>query len=230
MGTEQWTIALAALSLLVAALTAIWTVKYARAQASSAKGQLEVALQAQREQSEPYVIVDIQPHEPGSFVLVLIIQNVGPTLARNVRVTVTPELSSSAGDDITQMMQSVLSRTIPMIPPGRRLEYFFDTDKRFQSGLAMAFEFTVLADGPAGAMEPLQYTVDLSVLTEALMGERPTKRIEEHLKKIHDHVGKLTSAYKDANQLAIADTGRRQREAMRRHRALPAQADGASTE
>ncbi|GHE56217.1 hypothetical protein GCM10018785_26880 [Streptomyces longispororuber] len=210
MGTEEWSLAVAALSLLVSGLTTAWTVKYARA-------QLRHAHQVQKEASEPYVVVDIEPSDPGSLAMVLSVQNTGPTMARNVRITATPELTSSEGDDITKMLQRVLARPIPMLPPGRRLKYFFDTNQRFQSDLPMTFYFTVNAQGPGGDVEPLHYNVDLSVYGEALVGQRPTKFLEERLKKLEKPLVKLVKYYGAVNQPAIRAEAERRMAAWHRH-------------
>lgn len=202
MGTEEWSLVVAALALLVSGLTTWWTVKYAKA-------QLDLAHRVQRESSEPYVVVDIEPSEPGSFVMVLSVRNTGPTMARNVRLTASPELTSSRGADITEMLQRVLARPIPVLPPRRRLTYFFDTSQRFKTDLPMAFDFTVHAQGPAGAVEPLHYKVDLDVYGEALVGQRPTKFLEERLKKLEKPLVKLAKDYYAVNQTAIQAEGRR---------------------
>lgn len=212
METEEWSLAVSAVALLVAGLTTWWTVKYARA-------QLDLARRIQREASEPYVVVDIEPSEAGSFVTVLSVRNIGPTMARNVRISATPELTSAEGDDVTEDLQRVLARTIPMIPPGRRLTYFFDTNRRFQSGLPMSFEFTVHAQGPSGDVEPLHYNVDLGVYAEALIGQRPTKFLEERLKGLEKSLAKLAKNYGVANQQAIRDEEQRRLEAYRRPQA-----------
>lgn len=213
MGTEQWSLAVAALALLLSGLTTWWTVKYARA-------QLALAKRVQKEASEPYVVVDIEPSEPGSFALVLSVHNVGPTMARNVRITATPDLTSSESDAVTEALQRVLARTIPMIPPGRRLMYFFDTNQRFRSGLPMAFDFTVHADGPGGAVEPLHYNVDLAVYGEALVGQRPTKFLEERLKALEKPLKKLAGDYQTVNRPAIHAEGQRSVDAWRRQQEL----------
>ncbi|MFI2620423.1 hypothetical protein [Streptomyces sp. NPDC018584] len=209
MGTEQWSLVVAALALLVSILTTWWTKKYAKA-------QLDLARRVQQESSEPYVVVDIEPSEPGSFAMVLSIRNIGPTLARNVRITATPDLASSHSPKVTEALQRVLARTIPMIPPGRRLTYFFDTDQRFRSDLPMAFDFTVRADGPAGDVEPLHYNVDLSVYGEALVGQRPTKFLEERLKKLEKPLTKLAKDYRTVHQSAIHAEGQQRIDEWRR--------------
>ncbi|WP_327392561.1 hypothetical protein OG533_19715 [Streptomyces sp. NBC_01186] len=109
--------------------------------------QLEQAKAAHREQNEPYVIVDIQPRDPASGVLVVVVENIGPTVARNVRIAADPPLVSGWGDDLTQMLQRAMSRTIPMLPPGRRLEYLLDNHARFESDLPTAYNFTSFPKG-----------------------------------------------------------------------------------
>lgn len=164
--------------------------------------QLQLAERVHREQNEPYVVVDIATDRPGSGLLVLSIQNTGPTVARDVRIQFTPALESSDAR-LTQRLQRALSRPVSVLPPGRRLVYAFDTHRRWQTNLPMEFDVTVDANGPGGAVEQLTYRVDLEVLAEALVGERPNKRIEDPLAKIADHLGSLTSTYGKANGTAI---------------------------
>ncbi|WOX11356.1 hypothetical protein [Streptomyces sp. N50] len=214
----------------LAFLAAAWAMKYARSQARSAEGQLEVARRVHREQNEPYVIVDIQLHEAGSLLLGLIIQNVGPTLARNVRIAVTPDLTSTQGDDVGEALAQVIARPIAMMPPGRRLVYFFDSAvRRFESDLPMLFEFTVHGDGPMGPVEELKYTVDLEVLSETLVGQRATKPLEDRLDKVSKGLRDLTGYYQEANQQAIAATRSRRMEEVRQRREAHQQNHGAGS-
>ncbi|MFE1288616.1 hypothetical protein [Streptomyces sp. NPDC058751] len=161
--------------------------------------QLALAERVHREQSEPYVVVDIGPDRQGSPLLVLSIENTGPTMARDVRIRVTPDLASSH-DNLTERLQRALARTIPVLPPGRRLVFAFDVYyRREASGLPMQFDFTVDATGPAGPVETLTYRVDLEVLQGVLMGESPSKPLEEALKGISYSVDGLAKATARAN-------------------------------
>lgn len=205
MHTEQWSLVVAFLALIAAgwASVATW-------------GQLDVARRVHREQNEPYVIVNIEPTAPGSFLMAVVIQNIGPTMARNVKIAVSPPLQSSLGDEFSTQIATAVARTIPMIPPGRRITYAFDTPKRFGSGLPMVFDFTVTSDGPAGEVEPLVYTVDMGVMTEELVGERPTKKLEERVEKVAKGLDRLAKAYETANDDAISDVHRRHYQAVQR--------------
>ncbi|MEU1077237.1 MULTISPECIES: hypothetical protein [unclassified Streptomyces] len=51
--------------------------------------QLALAERIHREQNEPYVIVDIQPSDPTSGILVVVIENIGPTVVRDERISWT---------------------------------------------------------------------------------------------------------------------------------------------
>ncbi|QIQ06165.1 hypothetical protein [Streptomyces liangshanensis] len=79
--------------------------------------QLALSERVHREQSEPYVVVDITTNTPGSGMLVLIIENAGPTVARDVRVRFTPDLESSEAN-LTPRLQQALSRPSQSCLPG----------------------------------------------------------------------------------------------------------------
>ncbi|MFB7472366.1 hypothetical protein [Kitasatospora sp. NPDC056184] len=187
-------------------------------QVTIARQQLDHARAAQREQNEPYVIVDIQPSDPSSGVLVVVIENIGPSVARNVRISADPPLVSGWGDDLTEMLQRALDRTIPMLPPGRRLEYLLDDQQRFKSDLPTAYHFTVQSDGPYGPIETLEYTVDFSTWAESLMGKRPTKQLEDKLDRIDKRLKDLAESYGLANAPGIRDERARRYEAMQERR------------
>ncbi|MCX5215578.1 hypothetical protein OG689_41225 [Kitasatospora sp. NBC_00240] len=174
--------------------------------------QLALAQRVHREQNEPYVVVDLAVDQPGTGLVALIVHNSGPTMARDVRIRFTPELESSL-PQLTPRVRNALSRPISMLPPGRRLVYPFDTHQRWDAGnLPMEFDVTVDATGPAGPVEQLTYRIDLQVLAEALVGERPHQRIESSLGEIADKVEELASKYGQANSEAIRAEHRRERE------------------
>ncbi|MFF4765092.1 hypothetical protein [Streptomyces sp. NEAU-H3] len=187
--TDQWTVIVA----VVATLIATWQAAIARVAANK---QLVLSERIHREQNAPYVIVDIQPDgNHGS--LLLIIENTGPTVARDVRISCDPPLESGweprpGEPDLTQVMQEILARPIPILPPRRRLTFLLDNQDRFENvQLPRLYTFTVDANGPEGEVETAQYTVDLDALKWVLLEERPTKRVEDKLSKIEKAVHAL---------------------------------------
>ncbi|MGA5364242.1 hypothetical protein [Streptomyces purpurascens] len=197
--TEEWIALSAVFVAVVAAAISVWQAFIARRAGAE---QLELAKRVQREQNEPYVVVDIGPHETGSRLIVLTIHNSGPTMARDVRIQVTPELVSSHRS-LTDRVRRAVSRTIPFLPPGRKLVYPFDTSQRWQRDLPMQFDVTVNARGPEGEVEELAYRIDLDVLAGYLPGERPGQGMEDPLKKIESHLNTLSKAYQQANSDSI---------------------------
>ncbi|WP_262705526.1 MULTISPECIES: hypothetical protein [Streptomyces] len=94
--------------------------------------------------------------------------------------------------DVTQVIQQVLARTIPMLPPRRRLTFLLDNSERFKNTeLPRVSAFTVNADGPAGAVETLEFTVDLDAVAWVLLENWPTKQLEAKLGKIEQAVRAL---------------------------------------
>ncbi|MFD6344719.1 hypothetical protein ACFWF9_08330 [Streptomyces roseolus] len=182
LSTDSWTVVVA----VVAALIAVWQASIAR---GTAKRQLKLSERIHREQNEPYVIVDIQP-DPLHGALLLVIENTGPTVARDVRISCDPPLESGwaprqGEPDLTQVMQEVLGRRIPILPPHRRLTFLFDNKNRFQNDLLpRVYTFTVDANGPEGKVETAQYIVDLDAVKWTLIEGRPTKHLEDKLVKI----------------------------------------------
>ncbi|WP_406514021.1 hypothetical protein OG851_40445 [Streptomyces sp. NBC_00161] len=83
---DDWMVMVA----VIAAVVAVWQAAIAR---RSAGRQLALAERIHREQNEPYVIVDIQP-DPDGGALLLVVENTGPTVARNVRISCDPPLES----------------------------------------------------------------------------------------------------------------------------------------
>ncbi|MEU6626105.1 hypothetical protein ABZ926_35825 [Streptomyces litmocidini] len=187
--SDGWAVIVA----VVAAFIALWQASIARKTANS---QLALQERIHREQNEPYVIVDIQP-DPRHGALTLVIENTGPTVARDVRISCDPPLESGweAGPgepDLTQAMQDVLGRSIPILPPRRRLTFLFDNNKRFHNPhLPRVYTFMVNANGPAGKVETAQYTVDLDAMKWVIIDERPTQKVEDKLVRIESAVRAL---------------------------------------
>ncbi|MEU3430497.1 hypothetical protein [Streptomyces gardneri] len=148
-----------------------------------------------------------------------VIENIGSTVARNVRITADPPIESSFGEESTAELQTALARVLPMIPPGRRRELIFDGPGRFGSALPMTYTFTVRCEGPFGPMEDLEHVVDINTLAESAIGQRPLKTIEQSLGKIRDELKGLAAAYEKSNAPAIREEKERVMQAYRERQA-----------
>ncbi|WP_327125453.1 hypothetical protein [Streptomyces sp. NBC_01727] len=166
------------MSNLIAALAVIISLAalaYARLQAVYSRQQLKLAERIRREASEPYVVADIQPRAGGSGLLVFTVENIGPTVARDVELSVTPPLKGGERTDWDEKIAQVVGRKIPHLPPHRRLEWFFTFGPRFMANpdLPRLYTVTVKSHGPAGPVEPLTYIIDLDVI-QAMALDRDT--------------------------------------------------------
>jgi hypothetical protein len=179
-------LAVAVAALLVSAIALL----YSRRQTHLAAKQLELASRIRVEAAEPYVVVDIVPQVGGSGLLQFRVENIGPTLARDVRMSVSPPLQGGESDEWDQRLARVVARKMPVLPPGRRIEWYFAFGPRLfeNPSLPRQYTVTVNANGPAGPVSPLTYVLDLDVINESAL-ERGTA--EASLAKIADHTKRL---------------------------------------
>ncbi|MEV1023807.1 hypothetical protein [Streptomyces sp. NPDC050264] len=161
---------LALIAIVISVLTALGTFIYTHQQMKAARTANQLTEQAQREQAQPYVIADIRERAPGSQLLCFFIENSGPTMARDVKLTTEPRLQSSLGDETAVKLNTAVTRNIPVLPPKRQLMFLMDVGhKLFASTLPRVYTVTVNCSGPFGPVETLTYTIDLDVLKHSLL-------------------------------------------------------------
>ena len=210
MGIDAGALMVAGTSLALSILFTFWFVrqqtnavidqaKYAMDAADAANRQAAIAEQVRQEQVEPYVVVDIRPSDHVGYVFVLVIENTGPTVARNVQIKFDPPLERveetlSGWPPIRDAL--FLKEGIPFMSPGRRIEWFFDVGfKRLDSDLPKVYTVTVDTEGPFGRVETLTYRIDLS-----MYGGLNTLGV----KNLHDGVKTLEKVVVDLEHLSRA--------------------------
>ncbi|MEU0674423.1 hypothetical protein ABZ330_16280 [Streptomyces sp. NPDC006172] len=174
--------------IVISVLTAAGTFIYTHQQMKEAKRANELTERAQREQAQPYVIADIRERVPGSQLLCFFIQNTGPTMARDVQLSIDPPLRSTQGEESDANLNRAVTRKISVLPPGRQLMFMLDVGHRiFSSDLPRTYTVVVNSAGPFGPIEPLTYIIDLDVLRDSLLNreslEWSTHVIAEEAKK-----------------------------------------------
>jgi hypothetical protein len=154
--------------------------------------QLEQADVARRESLEPYVVVNIEPSANSHQMLLLTIENIGPSVARDVRILPDPPLRRSyekEGGPATPIMSwHIFTNGIAMLPPRRRIELPFDIIReRLPKGdLPDRYRFTVEATGPFGPVQTMIYDVDLSVYKHEYVDDLTTHHVAKALREIED--------------------------------------------
>jgi hypothetical protein len=168
-------------------------------QANAALGQVEVAYRqleqasaAHRESMEPYVVVNIQPSEHNHQALMLTIENIGASLARDVRIAANPPLQRSyetADGPATPIRNwHILTDGIATLPPGQRIELPFDIvrERLANDDLPDRYRLTVDAVGPFGQAPRLTYDIDLSVYKHEYMEDLTIHHVVKALREIRD--------------------------------------------
>ncbi len=129
--------------------------------------QGQQAQQLRDEQAAPVVVVDFEPSEVWGNFINLVIENVGQTLARDVKLTFTPPLRSSQEnkDGGFRIADSVLLKQgIPAMAPRKRIVTLFDVSHdRVNTNLPMTYDVKVeFTNWQAEPRPPLQYVLDLN--------------------------------------------------------------------
>lgn len=174
----------------VAALAQIGTFVIALVAAVFAWRQVREARKTREAQSQPFVVVDVVPGKLWPNRLTLVVENIGSTLARDVKLTFNPPLSSSFDDNA--LAKSVLVREgISVLPPERRIETLFDySHDRLERKLPMRYEVTVqFADHQGKMEESLPYVLDMEYLYDLeFESEKTLHNVAESLDKIRRQV------------------------------------------
>lgn len=103
--------------------------------------------------------------------MVFTVENIGPTVARDVELSVTPPLKGGERSDWDEKIARAIARKIPHLPPRRRLEWYFSFGPRFfeKADLPRQYTVTVRSTGPGGPVEPLTYVIDLDVIQRMVL-------------------------------------------------------------
>lgn len=225
ISAEQWS---AVGSLVQAAATvltlvvAVAAVRYAARQVREARAQVEEARRTreeqarqaaealaerqrrdqrlQEEQARPFVVVDFEPSPVWGNLIDLVFENVGKTLAKNVRFTFDPPLESSqkAQDGYDFSKAAILTNGIPAMPPGSRVSALFDlSHERINTALPMSYTVRVdLQDALGRDQEPLEYVLDLNFRYGLRRVEtRTIHDVAKSLKEIEKAVGRWTQHF-----------------------------------
>ncbi len=158
----------------VVAIVTAWLVlgqlKAAGGQLAAAREAQDQARQAEKEMERPYVVASVQSSEAAAHLLDLVIENLGKTPAKNVRVRIDPPpLRGMEQAGLELANAKALTEPIPLIPPGRVIRIFFD-DHRDRDGkdLPTSYVAYVAYRNSAGESWEEEYVLDLDTLRGAM--------------------------------------------------------------
>ncbi len=166
------------------------TLKFNRMTLKAAREQTELQRQIAREAAQPMIWADVRPDKLSETVIELIVGNSGPTVARNVHVSIDPPLPESQDNEFTGVAQRQLQNGIAALPPGREMRWFLFYSVKWSIIVptgASIHHFIITADGPYGPLPPIAYDLNLT----DMMWSKPDPPgslhdVAEELKKISD--------------------------------------------
>ena len=152
--------------------------------------QVREAPKLREEQARPFVIVDFEP----GFLVYLTVENLGRTMARDVRISFDKPLISTFRDR-RQLDESPLFREpIPALPPGKKISVLFDQfTERMKAQLPLTYDVEVRYRGPTGKEWPPETAPPGDIRRFATSFKRNPGaggRGEEHLRRDQEMAGR----------------------------------------
>lgn len=127
------------------------------------------------------------------MLFLLVIENVGRTMARNVVIKFDKPLTTTIERPRELHEAALFREPIPSLPPGKKLRVPFDTlPARMENGLPLAYEVTLRYEGPSGRKygEGEGYRLDMGVYEVVYAGPKGLPDLVAEVKKIRAEVEK----------------------------------------
>ncbi|GGC17910.1 hypothetical protein [Cellulomonas carbonis] len=163
-------VAIVAVVVAIVATVPAWvSLRFTRQAAAAASAQTELQRQVAQEARLPLLWADVRPDEHRLPMMLLVVGNSGPTVARDVRVVIEPRLRAPAKAFNCDRAQDDAAAGITALPPGRVLSWTIGLGPELleaQQGIdtftmtltGTAADGTPLADSFAFRLEDLRYT------------------------------------------------------------------------
>ena len=149
--------------------------------------------QAAKDAAQPMVWVDLRGADGQDQVLVLLLGNSGPSIARNVKVVFDP--APPATLDIKSILE-ILKKGISSLPPGRTMKWALGVVHNSSDwDPHTAYRVRIEAEGPFGAIEPLEYVISVDSLDAA------PAQADGNLQTVAAELHEMTKATKELNEI-----------------------------
>jgi hypothetical protein len=189
---EYWVAFGAAVSIL-SLLVASFSLIYVRRSAKASREQTKQQQQAAKDAAQPMVWVDIRGDDGQGERLVLLLGNSAPSIARNVKVVFDPAPPSRV--DIKPILE-ILKQGIASLPPGRTMKWALSEAHDIGDWHPdNAYRVRIEAEGPFGAIEPLEYGISVDDL-DGSPAEPPG-----NLHEVAAELREMTKATKEVNEI-----------------------------
>lgn len=161
---------LAAVGALVAAGAAVVALVITAIAAKAARDQTKIQKQLREDAAQPYVWADVRTENEHGVVMMLVLGNSGPTVATDVKVTITPPFPSIEQLKGAPAAQARLAEGFRSLPPGRTLGWWLGQGWNvIEEEGPQIHRITIEANGPFGPVPTLSYDIDLAEFREQEM-------------------------------------------------------------
>jgi len=152
--------------------------------------QVGEAKSLRRAQTRPFVVVDIEP----GWALYLKIENIGATLARNVRFSFDPRLASSMQKPWEIEEAPLLRDGVDTFPPRKHYRIFFDAfqDRAGRDDLPMVYTATVTYEDSDGHGYVDHYTLDLNSILHTSPEQPGLEKVGQELERMRKYFDRWT--------------------------------------
>ncbi|MDP8928744.1 MAG: hypothetical protein M3O70_09260 [Actinomycetota bacterium] len=128
-----------------------------------ARQQVLAAKRTREDETRPFVVLDFDL-DTGTHIISLVVENIGKTVARDVRIEFDEIPTSTLDPQWALSRSTLLSEGLRTMPPKRRITAIFDQyPPRYEQGLPMRYEATARYRGESGKTYADDYVLDLGV-------------------------------------------------------------------
>jgi hypothetical protein len=127
-----------------------------------------------RERSRPMVAAELRDQPYASATQALVIRNLGPTIARNVRITFDPEIPDPVDpkQSVTPFLKRRYAAPIPVLTPGMELDNIWFSGEPSSSGwsntepMPDTCTVRIAYDAPDGTRYDDEFPIDVGVIRD----------------------------------------------------------------
>lgn len=165
-----------------------------------------------RDRTRPVMVAELGHHHEDPMILIVIVRNAGPTVARNVRLTFNPELPNSEADRdrYAKYLRTMFGDVIPTVAPGQVFSNPWHT--RDRDGVPGECTVTVRYEDTRGRKYEDSYLISIQPFLGALIVEA-SGSIRGLLKKLSEEARTQNRTLGQMNR--ILETLRRDDECAR---------------
>lgn len=152
--------------------------------------QVHEARKLREEQARPFVIVDFEPN----FLVYLMVENIGRTMARDVRIEFDKPLQTTLERPRELDETPLFREPIPTLPPGKKIRVLFDQfNDRLEADLPLTYDVKLRYRGPVGrkAWED-RYRLDLGMYIGAGLPPKGIPELVTEVESIRNEIKKWT--------------------------------------